>query len=172
MRGFLCSIVGVVIEGGLKLHGHGIQAYHVYMRRNVSIFLSACTVFVVGCSHDAVYTVDTENFRLYTLAADAAVTGSVTIEGEARAWYFEGSFPVELYNASGALIQQTFAQAQQDWMTTDWVPFVAQLTVPPTSPQSGTLIFKKDNPSDDPALDQQYRLSVQLNASADPSLER
>ena len=56
------------------------------------------------------------------------LTSPLTIAGEARGWYFEGSFPVELKDANGATLATGQATAQSDWTTADPVPFKAVLT--------------------------------------------
>jgi len=61
-------------------------------------------------------------------------------------WYFEASFPVKLLDSAGNLLIQTHADAQSDWMTTDFVPFTATLTFTTTA-TSGTLVLENDNPS-------------------------
>lgn len=78
---------------------------------------------------------------------------TITITGKARGtFYFEASFPVKLKDASGMVIAQGPAQAQSDWMTTDFVPFTISLTFPAQPAGSkGTLILTNDNPSGDPA---------------------
>lgn len=83
----------------------------------------------------------------------ALLSNPVTITGEARGtWYFEASFPVFLTDWDGKIIAQGIATAQSDWMTTDFVPFVATLAFDTTDisgqySNRGTLILKKDNPS-------------------------
>ena len=79
----------------------------------------------------------------------AYVSSPLVVQGEARGtWFFEASFPVILTDWDGKIIAQTPAQAQSDWMTTDFVPFKATLTFPPqTHGSRGFLILKKDNPS-------------------------
>lgn len=63
---------------------------------------------------------------------NGAITSPLTVKGRARGpWYFEASFPVELRNSSGTVIATAVAEAQGDWMTTDWVPFIATLNYPP-----------------------------------------
>lgn len=90
------------------------------------------------------------------------ISSPVTLTGEARGnWYFEASFPVILVNWDGLIIAEGHADAQGDWMTTDFVPFKATLTfVRPFINESnasyasrGAVIFKNDNPSGDPARD-------------------
>lgn len=79
--------------------------------------------------------------------ANETVTSPLTVTGEARgSWYFEASFPIQLLDSSGNVIAQTTAQAQGDWMTTNFVPFTATLTFQ-TTETSGTLVLSKDNPS-------------------------
>lgn len=79
---------------------------------------------------------------------DALVTSPLTVTGEARgSWYFEASFPVKLLDANGNVLAQAPAQAQADWMTTDFVPFLATLTFPTPATATGTLVLEKDNPS-------------------------
>jgi hypothetical protein len=90
------------------------------------------------------------------------VSSPLVVTGSARGtWYFEASFPVELKNAAGATLAQVPAQAQGEWMTTNFVPFKATLTFPAQPAGSkGTLILHKDNPSGDPARDQSVSIPV------------
>ena len=70
------------------------------------------------------------------------------ITGEARLWYFEAVFPVKLFDASGKLIAQGQAQAQDSWMTEDWVPFEVQFAFPNQGyGAQGTILLMNDNPS-------------------------
>lgn len=92
------------------------------------------------------------------------IASPLVVTGRARgSWYFEASFPIELYDQNSTLIGQAIAQAQADWMTTDFVPFTATLTFPaqPTG-SMGTLILKKDNPSGDPQNDLNLILPIQF----------
>lgn len=93
---------------------------------------------------------------------NAAVSSPLAISGQARGnWYFEASFPVELKDASGNVLAQAPAQAQGDWMTTDFVPFALSLPFPAQTPGShGTLVLHNDNPSGDPAKDKSVEIPV------------
>lgn len=72
----------------------------------------------------------------------------LTITGEARGiWYFEASFPVSLLAADDTVIATGIAQAQDDWMTEEFVPFEVELTGTVPASGNGKLIFRKDNPS-------------------------
>jgi hypothetical protein len=78
-------------------------------------------------------------------------------------WYFEASFPVKLLDSQNQQIAIAPAQAQSDWMTTSFVPFVATLTFPPQTPGSqGTLVLQKDNPSGEPQNDASVQIPVQF----------
>ncbi len=87
----------------------------------------------------------------------------VMVTGTARGpWYFEASFPVELRDANNSLMASTVAQAQTDWMTTNYVPFSFTLNFGMPTTATGTLILKKDNPSGEPANDNQLVIPVQF----------
>jgi hypothetical protein len=83
------------------------------------------------------------------------ITSPLIITGEARGnWFFEASFPVVLTDANGVVVAQGIAQAKEDWMTENFVPFEATLTFEkPQGSNKGTLTLKKDNPSGLPAND-------------------
>ena len=86
--------------------------------------------------------------NVYSPAPNAQVTSPLTVSGEARGnWYFEGSFPVKLYDASSNLLASAQAQALSDWMTASFVSFSVTLTFPTPSTTTGTLVLEKDNPS-------------------------
>ncbi len=86
--------------------------------------------------------------NVYSPAPNAQVTSPLTVYGEARgSWYFEGSFPVKLYDANSNLLAAAPAQAMSDWMTTDFVSFSVTLTFPTPTTATGTLVLEKDNPS-------------------------
>ena len=79
---------------------------------------------------------------------NAKIANPLNVSGKARgAWFFEASFPVRLMDKNGNELANGIATAQSDWMTEDFVEFLATLefTTPPTT--AGTLILQKDNPS-------------------------
>lgn len=89
------------------------------------------------------------------------VSSPLTITGKARGnWYFEASFPVKLVDANNVQLALQPAQAQSDWMTTDFVPFSVTLTYPTPATPTGTLILMKDNPSGEPQFDDQIAIPV------------
>ena len=84
-----------------------------------------------------------------TLHANDLVSDPLTLSGAVTGggWFFEGSFPVQLFDGSGALIGTSPAQAQGDWTSTGTVPFTVSITYPPTTSTVGTILFQNDNPS-------------------------
>ena len=93
---------------------------------------------------------------------NAVVTSPLTVTGEARGtWYFEGSFPVQLLDERDSLIVMIPAQAEGEWMTTDFVPFSVTLNFE-TDAKTGTLVFMKDNPSGLPENAAEVRVPVRF----------
>lgn len=92
------------------------------------------------------------------------ISSPLTIRGKARGqWFFEGSFPVTLVNWDGLIIAEGYVTAQGEWMTTEFVPFegIITFTAPDTSVSNkGWLILKKDNPSNDPRLDDALEVEI------------
>ncbi|MDO8561264.1 MAG: Gmad2 immunoglobulin-like domain-containing protein [bacterium] len=89
------------------------------------------------------------------------VTSPLTVRGKARGtWYFEASFPVKLFDADGNQLGVTPAQAQSDWMTTDFVPFEVTLNFQKPATATGTLVLLKDNPSGLPENDDSMSIPV------------
>ncbi len=75
--------------------------------------------------------------------------------GRARGnWFFEASFPITLLGKDGKVLAQTYATAQGEWMTTEFVPFKSE---PIKAPESyigpATLVLHKDNASGLPEHD-------------------
>jgi hypothetical protein len=100
----------------------------------------------------------------------AVIESPLTLSGDARGqWYFEASFPVVLTNWDGLIIAEGFVTAENDWMTTDFVPFKGMLEFEspfkdgdPDFMKNGTLIFKKDNPSGLPENDAAYEIPIRF----------
>ncbi|MBI4132647.1 MAG: Gmad2 immunoglobulin-like domain-containing protein [Candidatus Sungbacteria bacterium] len=86
--------------------------------------------------------------RVVTPKPNDVVTSPLRIEGEARGfWFFEASFPVRLVDNSGQELGLAIAQAQDEWMTENFVPFQTELEFRTPTTERGTLVFEKDNPS-------------------------
>ncbi len=89
------------------------------------------------------------------------IKSPLTVRGEARGnWYFEASFPVKLFDENGTQIAAVPAQAQGEWMTENFVPFIATLNFPVPTSTWGVLVLRKDNPSGLPEHDDALRIPV------------
>ena len=94
----------------------------------------------------------------------ATVKSPLHIEGQARGnWYFEASFPLRIVDGNGKTLGSGIAQAQGEWMTTEFVPFVVDLTFTAPITPTGTLILEKDNPSGLPENSHEIRIPVKFD---------
>lgn len=86
-----------------------------------------------------------------------------TAMGMARgSWYMEAVFPVELVADDGTVIATGSAQAKDDWMTDDFVPFEVTLDWPETAQKQAILVLRNANPSGDPERSMEVQIPVQL----------
>lgn len=92
------------------------------------------------------------------------IKSPLLISGLARGyWFFEASFPVSLLDDNGNEIASGIAQAEGEWMTTEFVPFKATLNFEESSVKTGKLILKKDNPSGLPENDDEVVIPVKFD---------
>lgn len=108
--------------------------------------------------------------RLTFPRPNEAIASPLTVKGVARGnWFFEASFPLILTDWDGKIIAESHAEAQSDWMTTEFVPFEGTLVfespVFPGTDEShfsrrGSLILKKDNPSGLPENDDALEIPI------------
>ncbi|MCB9818599.1 hypothetical protein H6788_00215 [Candidatus Nomurabacteria bacterium] len=84
------------------------------------------------------------------------------VTGEARGnWFFEASFPIEVIGADGNVIAGSFATAEGDWMTTEFVSFKSEMIdLPSAYIGPATLVLKKDNPSGLPENDASLSIPI------------
>lgn len=96
----------------------------------------------------------------------ATISSPLVVAGIARgSWYFEADFPVRLFDNRGNELAAVPAQAQGEWMTTEFVPFLATLEFDPRGATSGRLVFEKDNPSGLPENDMSLEMPVLFDES-------
>jgi hypothetical protein len=92
------------------------------------------------------------------------IISPVTITRKARGnWFFEASFPITIVNWDGLIIGQGIATANGEWMTTEFVPFTAQISylfATDTPYDRGAIILKKDNPSGLPEYDDAREIPI------------
>lgn len=76
------------------------------------------------------------------------IQSPLTMQGEARGlWFFEADFPVRVFDSDGNELGVGIAQAQQEWMTENFVPFLGEIEFSTPKTPTGTIIFEKDDPS-------------------------
>lgn len=104
--------------------------------------------------------------RIFSHLPNTEIQSPLLIKGEARGtWFFEASFPIHLYDADGKEIAVAIAQAKDNWMTEDFIPFEATLTFQAPKTSGGTLVFEKDNPSGLPENSDELRVPVRFGGS-------
>jgi hypothetical protein len=93
------------------------------------------------------------------------VQSPIIVKGQARGfWFFEASFPVKLFDENGNLIASTIAQAKNNWMTENFVPFEAVLVFEFSPTKRGVLVLEKDNPSGLPENADELRIPVEFKS--------
>lgn len=89
----------------------------------------------------------TDRIQVTSPTPGASVSSTFTVAGQARGyWYFEANFPYEVQDANGNTIAEGPVQADGEWMTTEFVPYTFQITIPSYKGKA-TLILRNDNPS-------------------------
>ena len=107
-------------------------------------------------SEQITYTNASADLIVPELPFPGAVVGKeFFVIGKARGnWYFEATFPVEVLDKDGKQLFATYAQAQGEWMTTEFVPFKSEpIKIIESYIGPATLVLHKDNPSGLPEHD-------------------
>lgn len=111
-------------------------------------------------------TQDNSPIRVMSPKTNAVIKSPLMITGEAKGtWFFEAVFPVRLLDGNGKEIAHGQARATSDWMTTDYVPFTAELTFTKPMTAQGILYFAKDNPSGLPQNDARIDVPVRFDTN-------
>lgn len=101
------------------------------------------------------------------------VMSPINVSGEARgSWFFEANSTVEIVDANGQQLGFALANAQGDWMTSDFVPFSGILSFSTSTTPTGKVIFHKDNPSGLPQHDASYEVPIRFREVLDESAYR
>jgi hypothetical protein len=89
------------------------------------------------------------------------INSPVVVSGAARGqWYFEASFPVQILDEDGTILGSDPVQAQGEWMTTEFVPFSGEINFTKPKGKTGSIVFKKDNPSGLPQNDDSVSIPI------------
>lgn len=98
---------------------------------------------------------------VYKPLVGSTISSPVEIEGEARGnWYFEASFPIKIVDDKGKQLGIGIAQAQGEWMTTEYVPFKAVINFVNPGSGKGEIVLEKDNPSGLPQNADELRMPI------------
>jgi len=104
-----------------------------------------------------------QTIRVQEPIPGAEVIGDTVLRGEAAGWYFEGDFPVEVIGSNGEILATGFVSATEDWMQVGFVPFIGSISItPPAGMTTGTLRFRKDNPSGIEKFDASFDVPVRF----------
>lgn len=91
------------------------------------------------------------------------VKSPLTITGKARGyWFFEASFPIRIYDDAGNELGVAVAQAEGEWMTTEFVSFKTVLEFKNPTTEKGVLVLEKDNPSGLPENADELRFLIKF----------
>lgn len=91
------------------------------------------------------------------------VKSPLIVEGKARGnWFFEATFPVKILDANGHQLGIHYAQAEGDWMSTEFVPYKSVLEFENPLTDTGSLILEKDNPSGLPKFDDKLIIPIRF----------
>ena len=107
------------------------------------------------------------------------VSSPIEVSGRAmEIWFFEASFPVEIYDSNGKLLGTAPAQfipkSEDDtWMTENFIDFQGKIEFSQPATETGYMLFKKDNPSGLPEHDESFKMPVKFkNTETASSVKR
>lgn len=102
-----------------------------------------------------------EEIVIYAPQPNDQIESPYRVLGTARgSWFFEAVFPINLKDDKGNVIATAQANAISDWMTSEFVPFEAELIFKNQTSKTGTLVFHNDNPSGLPENDKEFTMPV------------
>jgi|GEM_PF-877816 len=91
------------------------------------------------------------------------ISSPLVIKGEARGtWFFEANFAVRILDGNGDEIAVHYAEALDEWMTEDFVPFRAEIEFEKPATDIGFLVLEKNNPSDIREYDDELIIPVRF----------
>lgn len=103
-----------------------------------------------------------DNIVVDTPKPGDVVSKEFSVLGKAKGWYFEASFPVRVLDKDGNVLFEGPAQAQGDWMTSEFVPFLISVKITSAYKGPATLVLHNDNPSGMPENDASVSLPITI----------
>lgn len=92
-----------------------------------------------------------------TVEVGTVLTGSIS-----GPWYFEGVFPVRIFNEYGEILNTVVAQTNEEWMTEDLVNFSFTVTAPINEEMPVLLRIEKSNPTGNSENDDYFDINITL----------
>jgi hypothetical protein len=89
------------------------------------------------------------DIRVKTPHVNQTIETPLKITGEAKGWYTDSAFQIQLIDDKGSVIASGTAKATGEG--DDYVPFEAEITFDRKEAKVGDLVFQKSNPTNDPA---------------------
>ncbi|OHA91266.1 MAG: hypothetical protein A2758_02260 [Candidatus Zambryskibacteria bacterium RIFCSPHIGHO2_01_FULL_49_18] len=134
----------------------------------ILLALTGLGIFVAGKYNSPTATTTPDNIKASLIRVASPLPGAIVsspliVTGEARGnWFFEATFPIRIEDENGIVLGNHYAEAQGDWMTTNFVPFVGFLTFSTSTTATGNLVLEKDNPSGLPENAAEVRVPVRF----------
>ena len=161
----LLTLVFSVFDGGRESAVTPILSFEQCVKQT-GVTLSDLVPHTCTTSDGRIFTEELGNesqlldvIRITTPRPNSRVFSPMVVEGFARgAWFFEGQFLVTLTDDHGEVVSTAPAYAQKAWTTKDFVPFRASLVFKGKHTGPALLTLSKDNPSGDPAREQQLKM--------------
>lgn len=133
---------------------HGGMDRQTFRRMIIGLMVLTLLIFIViimvfgrrGNHGHYKQTQEVNDIIIFEPAYNQSIGAPTTILGQARGyWFFEGAFPVTIYDNNLVPVASTTATAQADWDTSEFVPF--QAVVPgydqAPSKKKGFIIFQQ-----------------------------
>lgn len=103
----------------------------------------------IGTAGDSNENEEEKDIMVESPKPNEVISSPLIITGEARgSWFFEANFPVKILDGNGEEIAVHYAEALDEWMTEDFVPFRAEIEFENPETDTGSLVLEKNNPSD------------------------
>lgn len=91
------------------------------------------------------------------------VDSPLRVEGKAKGtWFFEAAMPIKILDEEGRELAVSYAQALDNWMTEDFIPFSGEIRFISDKEQAGLLVLNKANPSGLAEYEEAFSLPVRL----------
>lgn len=133
------------------------------MEKNIIILLIIVVLVILGVIFFFIPKEKESLIKVYSPMPNELIESPVIIKGEAKGfWYFEASFPVYLYDENDNMIAMVIAQAKEDWMTEEFVPFEIMLNFNKPEVKNGYFVFEKSNPSGLPENEDKVTIPVRF----------